>query len=406
MLEEDAARLASCTMAACGHPEAPMPALADPPPSLARIAPAVRTLVTHHARGSSGRKEHDRQSRRTVARRLAEVIGCPYGGDYDAAAGNAGPLYFVPDDALLAAEAETLGIRGPQDLFGGVVPSAFMATKAITHPLVARDAAAPAGWSHAFAAQAGDTVLRGYTAFAAEDARRAALRLLREGPVRIKCVAGTGGARQHVARSAQDVDAALATIGAREVEQAGVAVEEQVAERVTFAVGVVECAGVTIAYCGTQRTTRNASGDEVYGGSTLDVLRGDFAALLASDLPPDRRAAVELARSYDAAAFAAYPRAFASRRNYDVLFGSDGAGRARAGVLEQSWRIGGASAAEVLALAAFQRDPARTRVRCATVEIYDDACPVPEGAFVHYRGVDAHVGPLTKYAVELDGRDA
>ena len=80
--------------------------------------------------------------------------------------------------------------------------------------------------------------------------------------------------------------------------------------------------------------------------------------------------------------------------------------RVRAGVLEQSWRIGGASGAEVLAFAAFKRNPARTRVRCATVEIYDDACAVPANAFVYYRGIDSSVGPLTKYAVELDGDNA
>ena len=36
----------------------------------------------------------------------------------------------------------------------------------------------------------------------------AALWLLRDGPVRIKCVTGTGGARQHVARTTREVDAA------------------------------------------------------------------------------------------------------------------------------------------------------------------------------------------------------
>jgi uncharacterized protein DUF3182 len=136
------------------------------------------------------------------------------------------------------------------------------------------------------------------------------------------------------------------------------------------------------------------------------VVRGGFDALRASDLSPERRHAVDLAQAYDAAAFAAYPAAFASRRNYDVLYGVDAKGRSRAGVLEQSWRIGGASGAEVIAFEAFKRDAARTHVRCATVEIYDDACTVPPNAFLYYRGVDEHVGPLTKYAVELDGKDA
>ena len=343
---------------------------------------------------------HDRQSRVNVARRLAEVMGWTFGGDYAAGLEWSRPLYFVPHDALVAADAEALGIRGPQQLFGGVVPHAFIATKAITHPLVARDAVAPEGWSHAFWQWAGDTVLRGYTTFSAADAKAAATELLRAGPVRIKRVSGIGGAGQHLATHIADVDQALDAIDRHEFDT-GVTVEEHLADGVTFSVGCVACGGESIAYCGTQRTTRNRRGHEVYGGSTLDVMRGRFDTLLASDLSPDRRAAVELAQAYDAAAFAAYPGAFASRRNYDVLFGRDAAGRTRAGVLEQSWRIGGASAAEVVAFAAFKRDSALTKVRCASVENYDDACAVPDNAFVYYRGVDPHVGPLTKYATEL-----
>lgn len=367
---------------------------------------SVRTLVTHDARGSEAPIGHDRLSRANVARRLAEVMGWSYGGDYVPRDGYARPLYFVPHDALLVSQAQALGIRDSQHLFGGVVPYPFVATKAITHPLVDRDAAAPDGWSHDFAERAGDAVLRGYTAFTAGDASYAAKMLLEDGPVRIKAVSGIGGAGQHVARTPGEIDAALATIDAGELDESGVAVETHLDHAVTYSVGCVECAGETIAYCGTQRTTRNPHGHDVYGGSTLEVVRGGFAELLASDLSSDRRAAAVLAQAYDAAAFAAYPDAYASRRNYDVLFGHDAAGHRRAGVLEQSWRIGGASGAEVMAIAAFKRDAARTRVHCATVELYDDACPIPPGAFVYYRGADAHVGPLTKYAIELDGSDA
>ena len=347
---------------------------------------------------------HDRQSRMNVARRLAEVMGWTFGGNYDGQAEHRRPLYFVPHDALLLADAQRLGIRGAHQLFGGVVPHAFVATKAISHPLVAEDATAPDGWSDAFARYASDTVLRGYTTFAMDDARRAASLLLARGPARVKCVSGIGGSGQYPVARTQDADTVLAQIDGREFES-GVVVEEELTDGVTFSVGTVTCGGETIAYCGTQQTTRNAHGADVYGGSTLDVARGGFAALRDAALSPERLAAVDLAQAYDAAAFAAYPGAFASRRNYDVLFGRDAAGRHRIGVLEQSWRIGGASAAEVVAFAAFRRDLERTRVRCATVETYSDRCTVPPKAFVYYRGVDPRVGPLTKYALEFDGPD-
>ena len=361
-----------------------------------------RTLVTLDADGADTPKGHDRQSRFNVAQRLAKVMGWTFGGDHDTGVAYADPLYFVPHDALLASKADELGIRGPEFLFGGVVQHAFIATKAITHPLVDRNAVAPIGWSHAFSQWAGDSVLRGFSTFSPADAKRAAAMLVREGPVRIKCVSGIGGSGQHVAGNAHEVDAVLMAIDPGEFESSGVTIEQHLDEDVTFSVGRVECGGETIAYCGTQRTTRNSQGHEVYGGSTLEVVRGGFAALLDSDLSSERRAAVELAHTYDAAAFTAYPDAFASRRNYDVLFGRDANARIRAGVLEQSWRIGGASGAEVLAFAALRRDRARTRVCCATVEIYDAAHEVPAGAFVYYRGTDHHGGPLIKYAIEFD----
>lgn len=381
------------------------------PATLARTLPPAAaatagTLVVHDARACTGPRGHDRQSRGNVARRLAEVLGYAFGGEHADGTAYDTPVYVVPQDALLVREARALGVQGPQDLFGGVVPHAFVATKAITHPLVAPEAAAPEGWSHACAERVADAVLKGFTTFAADDARRAATLLLRHGPVRLKCVSGIGGSGQHLVHDARELEDALVAIPDQEFAAHGVAVEEHLDDAVTFSVGCVSCGGQAIAYSGTQRTTRNGRGHEVYGGSTLSVVRGGFGSLLDSELGADRRAAVELAQRYDAAAFASYPMAYASRRNYDVLFGRDGQGRLRGGVLEQSWRIGGASAAEVLALAAFRADRSRTRIACATVEIYDDRCPVPPGAFVYYRDVDPAVGPLTKYALEIDDQDA
>jgi hypothetical protein len=66
-------------------------------------------------------------------------------------------------------------------------------------------------------------------------------------------------------------------------------------------------------------------------------------------------------------------------------------------VLEQSWRIGGASGAEVAALEAFRADPGLRAVRASTVEIYGEAEP-PPNATVYFQGVDERDGPMTKYA--------
>jgi hypothetical protein len=127
-------------------------------------------------------------------------------------------------------------------------------------------------------------------------------------------------------------------------------------------------------------------------------VRGDFEALLGLDVPQETRLAVEQARVYDAAATEAFGL-FASRRNYDVARGLDADGRPRSGVLEQSWRIGGASGAEIAALEAFRGDPARVTVRAATVEVYGENAVLPRHATVSFRGVDERVGRITKYTL-------
>jgi hypothetical protein len=96
---------------------------------------------------------------------------------------------------------------------------------------------------------------------------------------------------------------------------------------------------------------------------------------------------------------------FASRRNYDVVQGLDAAGRRRSGVLEQSWRVGGASGAEIVALEAFRAGPAPRAVRASTVEIYGEGAPPPPGATVCFRGADERVGHITKYATGSQPHD-
>jgi hypothetical protein len=79
--------------------------------------------------------------------------------------------------------------------------------------------------------------------------------------------------------------------------------------------------------------------------------------------------------------------------------GRDGAGRHRSGVLEQSWRLGGASGAEIGALEAFRADPSLKIVRAMTREVYGETPALPPDAVIYFSGVDPSVGALTKYAL-------
>src|SRR5262245_35861947 len=117
---------------------------------------------------------------------IANIKGFDFGGRYQGAYDHAGPLFFVPDDTLLTAEASYLGIHSPHHFYGGAAPPPFVNTKAITHGLVDCHAERPRGWSTAFAERVRGIVLPGYTAFSSRDARLAAARMLRHGPLRLK----------------------------------------------------------------------------------------------------------------------------------------------------------------------------------------------------------------------------
>ena len=367
---------------------------------------APGTVLAYLPTGNELGSEHERVTLMGFARRLAALKGCQAVAIHEAGKQYPEPVYFVPGMTLGSGEARALGIHGPDDLFGGVVPHAFVGTKAISHPLLSPDAAAVPGWNPAFVQQLGDAVLAGYTAFGLDDARRAGLRLLASGPVRLKPVRANAGRGQSVARDAAALQELLDRMDAGEVAAHGLVLEEDLGEMRTFSVGQVTVAGLTASYFGFQRFTRNNEGLEVFGGSELTAVRGDFDALLALAPAPEIRHAIEQARRYDAAAHACFPGLFASRRNYDILLGRDAAGRTRSAVLEQSWRVGGATGPELAALELFRADPARKQARAGSFEVFGDSPPPPPQATVHFRGTDPKVGRLTKYTLVLPDDDA
>jgi hypothetical protein len=345
---------------------------------------------------------HDLATKARVAEALAEFLGYGWAGSWRA--GEAGPLrgsarYLVPSDAIVGLEtSRELGLGGIDDLFGGVVPHDFVATKLITHPLLRVGSPAPQGWSTEFGERTADAVLPGYSVFSIPDALEAGASLLRGGSLRIKHPQGVGGNGQWVARSSDELRARLAAFPADDLLQHGLVLERNLRRVTTLSVGQVQVGRLTISYHGTQSLTVNHAGREVYGGSRLRIVRGAFEDLLQRELPPAVRPAVLRAVCYHHAAISCFPGLFASRSNYDVARGVDDSGHWHCGVLEQSWRIGGASGAEVSALRAFDADPGLTSVVATTTERYGADVMVPAGAWLLYDGVDPTAGRLVKYA--------
>lgn len=341
--------------------------------------------------GQAQRAPHEHASLMYFATRLAALTGRRV--DPQAADG-----YFIPIETLLQEQAQALGIRQETQLFGGVVPLPFVATKLISHGLWPQgEGAAPQGWAHALAEALGDAVLPGYSVFTANDLRAAVTALLATGPVRCKLAAARGGNDQKVVTDPAALQAWMEGLRAEDIA-AGVVAEVDLYPADTFSVGCVRVPGHEIAYFGTQRNIRTPNGGTVYGGSQLRVVRGGFDALQSTQLPNGGADAVRCVQRYEAAIEQAYPTMFASRRNYDLVRGRDGEGRLRCGVLEQSWRFGGASMAEMLAMEALSADAALQSVDAWTYETYESE-PVPEHAVVTFQGEVAGCGFLTKYAM-------
>lgn len=342
---------------------------------------------------------HERATLDWLGREVARLMGIAYDGLHVTAMRHPGAGFHVPDDTLTRAQADARGIVGDGDLLGGIVPRAFIATKVVSHPLVSHDATRVEGWCAALGEAITQATLPGFSVFDEVDALAAFARL-GHGAVRLKLPSGVGGRGQWLIDDVATLRACLAGLPEDYLRTQGVVLERNLRDAVTFSVGEMHCAGIDIAYHGTQHVIRDADGCEVYGGSDLWVVRGSLQTLCEAPLTGPQREAVQQACLYDRFIGQAYPALRVSRRNYDVVRGDDATGQHHCGVLEQSWRVGGATPAELAAIAHFQRDPALHMVHACTHEVYD-AQPLPVDADVYFAGVPGQPGPRCKYRTSV-----
>jgi hypothetical protein len=229
--------------------------------------------------------------------------------------------------------------------------------------------------------------------------RRIAVLLLQAGAIRIKPTLSRGGLGQAIVRETTELERALEAVNELDLRECGLVIEENLSNVETLSVGELRVGSLHVSYCGVQRLTKNNNGDQVYGGSDLLVARGGLNDLLKIVSKPNARLAIRQVREFDAAVNDFYPAVYASRRNYDVAQGNI-RGEWRSGVLEQSWRIGGATGAELAGLAALKGDPSLSYVNASCYEVYGPLdMPRPVDALIYFCGEDTQVGPITKYAV-------
>jgi hypothetical protein len=230
-----------------------------PPCSVVTCTCDPEDAVSHH--------EHRRNT--SIARMIADLMGGHFAGAYQECGSSRTPLYVVPQRTLVGrALAQRVGIHTPDDLYGGAVPHAFQATKAITHRLVGPRAHRPPGWSARFADAINEAVLPGDTAFRLPEAALAGTQLLHDGAVRIKPTHAAGGQGQSVVHTPTELEAALAALDPGQVARCGVVLERHLENVTTYSIGQVHVAGLTASYDGVQWFTPNNRGVPSYGGPT------------------------------------------------------------------------------------------------------------------------------------------
>lgn len=356
-----------------------------------------RKVVTYHTENFNDNfRPHEQAIIKFVGERIARLLGGEYLGEYSKNRAYDSTLYFVPTDTLLAAEAIKLGIQNPSQLFGGCVPHAFVANKCITHSLVENATTYPEGWSRDFGNSVSHVTLRGYSTFSKADALTAAKDLLKYGEVRIKAPLARGGNGQAVVETLDDADEFLSTVSSENFKNYGVVLETNLSNETTRSIGTVTVGNIQISYCGSQVTTLNSHGDSVYGGSSIKAVRGNFNDLLKLDWSKEEIVAIGQAMIYDFAADSCFDGFYATRRNYDIAQGYDREHQFCSGVLEQSWRVGGASPAEIAAIEAFANDRELISVQTSCREIHK-ICDIPTNSIMYFRGEDADIGNITKF---------
>jgi hypothetical protein len=127
-------------------------------------------------------------------------------------------------------------------------------------------------------------------------------------------------------------------------------------------------------------------------------MRGTLDQLLQLEVPEHIHLAIKQAIIYDRAR-CHYPDPLASRRNYDIGQGHDHKGNFYSGVLEHSWRIGGATGAELYAFEYFRKDVTITCVEASTHCVFGQHTDPPSQARIQFDGSDSDFGPMKVYTV-------
>ena len=283
-----------------------------------------------------------------------------------------GKTYYVADKTIVLEFSENQKlikdalIESEKDFFGGIVPRAYQSTKAIMHPLVSREAACPLGWSHEFSQELVhlELVLPGFTVFNIEDIRTAFNHLYDKGvyQIRLKDPLGYLGMNQFVVTSFQELEQFISDkiVDNEKLQQYGLVVEENLCpeDLKIYSVSFVTVAFHQVQCIGVQRFSQG-----LYAGTDFVIMQTgkyilpELLARVGIFNKEDAQVIIDKALLFRALLNKHIPEIKTARFNLDIVSGiasiysnSTCELVKRFALLEQSFRVGGASAAEIWGL--------------------------------------------------------
>ena len=329
-----------------------------------------------------------------------------------------GKTYYVADKTIVLEFTENQKlikdalIESEKDFFGGIVPRAYQSTKAIMHPLVSREAACPLGWSHEFSQELVhlDLVLPGFTVFNIEDIRTAFNHLYDKGvyQIRLKDPLGYLGMNQFIVTSFQELEQFISDkiVDNEKLEQYGLVVEENLCpeDLKIYSVSFVTVGFHQVQCIGVQRFSQG-----LYAGTDFVIMQTgkyilpELLARVGIFNNEDAQVIIDKALLFRALLNKHIPEIKTARFNLDIVSGiasiySNGTCELvkRFALLEQSFRVGGASAAEIWGLEYLLCHPSVDAVCASTYYRYgDEAYQTVSGEENLYCGVDSRLGSIS-----------
>lgn len=303
------------------------------------------------------------QRNHSLAGFLAKLTGRKYQGDLSLNTKIDSRDILFPHKSLPVSAGEELGVTSQNQIFGSVIEPIY-AEKSIFHPLINKPEVAPRNFPHKFPKQLFESkaTLPGYTVFCLDDALSAFELLKLQGVVvRLKDPQGSSGTKQLIVASRTEVEEFVKSIDPSKLKALGLVLESNLinssdpkAALRAYSAGWTVIDGKIYSYIGEQMFGETGTVDR-YLGTKLYMVRGTTNNLI--DFAKEKKLqSILQCLSKVKRAMVFLPYLIGSRINFDFLVGipetlpANRYIKERTYVVEQSFRVGGATPAELLGI--------------------------------------------------------